>query len=91
MSNPDIQPRPENLTRAGMGQPPKGLERLEVTLTPELKALLEQVAKKQRWKRNYLIEQAHDDGNAIAPLEWALEYLESLMPESEFVAFCDEL
>jgi hypothetical protein len=33
----------------------------------------------------------NDDGNAIAPLEWALEYLESLMPESEFVAFCDEL
>jgi hypothetical protein len=31
------------------------------------------------------------DGNAIAPLEWALEYLESLMPEADFVSFCDEL
>jgi hypothetical protein len=57
MPNPNIVPRPENLTRAGMGQPPKGLQRVQVTLSPQLIEKLDAVTSKQGWKRNYLIEQ----------------------------------
>jgi hypothetical protein len=58
MSNPNITPRPENLSRAGLGQPLKGLQRIQVTLSPELIQRLEEIQRQQDWKRNYLIEQA---------------------------------
>lgn len=57
MPNPNITPRPENLTRAGMGQPRKGLVRVELTLTPELLTQIDKTTAQQNWKRNYLIEQ----------------------------------
>lgn len=58
MPNPNITPRPENLTRAGMGQPRKNLVRVELTLTPELLAQLNKTKVQQQWNRNYLVEQA---------------------------------
>lgn len=57
MPNPNITPRPENLTRAGMGQPRKGHVKVLYSLPPELLAKIDEVATQQGWKRNYTITQ----------------------------------
>lgn len=54
MPNPNITPRPENLTRAGMGRPSKGYERIQVTLPPWLVAKMKAIAAKRGIKRNDL-------------------------------------
>jgi hypothetical protein len=55
MSNPN--PPLENLTRAGMGQPLKGLQRTVINLSPDLLEHLDKTMQQQDWKRNYLVEQ----------------------------------
>lgn len=54
---PNPNPKLENLTRAGMGQPKKGRKRIQVTLPPELIERLDEVATLQDWDRSYTIEQ----------------------------------
>lgn len=56
MANP--HPKTENLTRAGKGQPRKGLCRTNYTLTPELVNRLKAIAQQQGWKENYTVENA---------------------------------
>lgn len=56
MPNPNIKPRPENLTRAGMGQPRKGRSRAQITLPPEVLKRLDEIAEQQEWDRSYTIE-----------------------------------
>lgn len=57
MPNPNIVPRPENLTRAGMGQPPKGYQQRKVSLPPEIWTAIDQIAEQQGWKKNYTMIQ----------------------------------
>lgn len=56
MPNHNIIPRPENLTRAGMGQPKKGRSRVQITLPPELIAHLDKIAAQQKWNRSETVE-----------------------------------
>lgn len=50
-------PRIENLTRAGAGQPRKGRKRLQITLPPDLVDRIDGIAAQQFWDRSYAIEQ----------------------------------
>jgi hypothetical protein len=54
MPNPNSKSIPENLTRAGMGRPRKGYERIQVTLPPWLVAKMKAIAAKRGIKRNDL-------------------------------------
>jgi hypothetical protein len=59
MPNPNITPRPENLTRAGMGQPKKGRKRVNITLPPSVLELIDAAVYSQGkgCDRSYFIEQ----------------------------------
>ena len=57
--NPNITPRPENLTRAGMGQPRKGRKRVNITLPPSVLKMIDTAVSIQGkgCDRSYFIEQ----------------------------------
>jgi hypothetical protein len=54
---PNPNPRIENLTRAGMGRPPLGKERKQVTLPPYLVAAVNLLCEQQDWTFSYTLEQ----------------------------------
>ncbi len=55
MANPN--PKIENLTRAGMGRPRKGLTKVTISLSPELLKRLAEIQAQHKLTRNYLVEQ----------------------------------
>lgn len=61
MANPNITPRPENLTRAGMGQPKKGYKPKLVTLPPELIDRIQAIADSRKVKFNAVLIAAMTD------------------------------
>jgi hypothetical protein len=56
MPNPNITPRPENLTMRGMGRKKLGRKRCEITLPPELIEKIDNYADEKKLTRGQAIE-----------------------------------
>jgi hypothetical protein len=79
---PNPNPNLKNLTRAGMGRPCKNLQRISLTLTPELLEKIDAIATWKECHRNYLIEQILRVAIAL-PADYSQFELEQILAQRD--------